>query len=151
MAKKPEMLQFLQDNAGVINLNALSRKIFDTDKALFNFQEMVAGKRKMKDSYVVGLFHYLNDHFNLFGGRKQTAPESEMAPGQALGPAFEKYSVSFIRTQTGVMARGMGAEFTFTGKKTELTIKGELVTDLAILEKFKQAAQAFDKVFFILK
>jgi len=157
-------LEFLNSKMPALNINYISRQIFNTEKPLMNFHEMISGKRKMPKNYIQPLYEYLNDTFQIGSLRALNQVLQNITENQEVEKIVEnpkkvkeekvfylpENSFLFTDSDKGVSIQGEGFEAR-PGKTPIVLIKGERSTDFGLIQKTQMAVSMADKLFKELK
>ena len=152
--KKDICLKFLVDNQELLSFNAISKSI-NGGKPIFNFQEMVFGRRKFPVEFIEPLAEKL-ERFGIFNQQDQTeqvAAIVEPVEKTLLKPEPKKSKIetndnSFVISKfknDSVLISGQRISFFHDSKNNKLTIDGQETFEFGLIQKMKFIAETYDK------
>lgn len=136
-----QVLEFLQQNKGLININHVARLIND-GKQINNFADMVNGTRTMPEEFIKPLFDtmaaFCSSGGDLIGKEDQSISDQVKVEPQNF--------LKFVFDPSGHVVSGFGLEYFSNGKNVSTKINGNPVTDIVINSKINMAVNFVEQI-----
>lgn len=136
-----QVLDFLQQNKGLININHVARLI-NNGKQINNFADMVNGTRTMPEEFIKPLFDTMAAFCSSGGDLIQKEDQQESEEKEAEPENFLKFSFE----PSGHSVTGFGLEYSSNGKNISTKIKGKPVVDIMINSKINMAVNFVEQI-----
>lgn len=141
---RDKVLNFLRLNKGLMNVNFIARAINDGSQ-INNFADMVSGDRRMPEEYIKPLYDYILSFCKSGGDTFDIGKPSSRKK-------ISKNDIVFSFDPSGAtQVNSENMSHSNNGRSSETILKGNLVTDIKLIQKITMATGIVNSLYTELK